>query len=63
MPVVPVGLIGTREIMPRGSKVIHPGKVTVRIGVPVSVDGLTLKDRESFTSELRNKVAELLESA
>ena len=63
VPVVPVGLIGTREIMPRGSKVIHPGKVTVRIGVPVSVDGLTLKDRESFTSELRNKVAELLESA
>ena len=61
VPVVPVGLIGTREIMPRESKVSHPGKVTVRIGVPGSVDGLTLKDRDSFTAELRAKVAKLIE--
>ena len=61
VPVVPVGLIGTREIMPRESKVIHPGKVRVRIGEPVLVDGLTLKDRESFTRELRSRVAKLIE--
>ncbi len=61
VPVVPLGLIGTRQIMPRDSKVIHSGNVRIRIGDPIPVEGLTLKDRESFTAQLRSSVAQLLE--
>ena len=60
MPVVPVGLIGTREIMPRGSKVIHPGNVLVRIGEPVATEGRSLKERDALTAELRERVGRLI---
>ncbi len=35
VPVVPVRVRGTREIMPKGGKVIHPGPVTVEICDPI----------------------------
>ena len=60
VPVVPLGLIGTREILPRNSKVIHPGKVTVKVGEPVNTEGLTSKDREALAQLLHSKVAELI---
>ena len=60
-PVAPVALIGTREIMLRGSKVIRSGSVEIRVGEPLEVEGLTLKNREAFTAELRSRVAALLE--
>lgn len=60
VPVAPVGLIGTREIMPRGSKVIHPGEVLVRIGEPVETELRSLKERNALTAELRERVGRLI---
>jgi 1-acyl-sn-glycerol-3-phosphate acyltransferase len=38
-PVVPVGLIGTREVMPKGAKVPKlRGRVTVRFGLPMTFE-------------------------
>ena len=60
VPVAPVGLMGTREIMPRGSKVIHPGDVLVRIGEAVETEGLNLKERDALTAELHERVGRLI---
>jgi 1-acyl-sn-glycerol-3-phosphate acyltransferase len=35
VPLVPVGIAGTDEVMPRGSKLIRPAKVTVVVGEPL----------------------------
>lgn len=60
VPVVPLGLIGTWEVLPRGSKFINGGDVTVRVGAPINTEGLGSRDREAFTQSLHDRVAELI---
>jgi 1-acyl-sn-glycerol-3-phosphate acyltransferase len=44
-PVVPVGLIGTLEIMPKEAKFPHlTGDVSVRFGTPMHVDAVAAAD-------------------
>ena len=60
VPVVPVGISGTREVLPMGSFVVRPGRVTLRIGAPIPTTGLSLKDRSRLTEEIRDKILELV---
>jgi len=60
VPIVPVAIRGTREVLPMGSLVVRPGKVVLRIGTPIPTTGLTLQDRSRLTAELRAKIIELL---
>ena len=57
VPVVPVVLIGTREVLPFGGGVIHSGPVTLRILEPIETAGLTAKDRGPLTAKLRALIA------
>ncbi len=59
-PLVPVALIGAREILPMGSTIIRSGRVKVRIGEPIPTVGMTVKDRATLTENARNRLAELL---
>ncbi|MFN3325779.1 MAG: lysophospholipid acyltransferase family protein [Bryobacteraceae bacterium] len=61
VPVVPVALIGLREILPMGSAVVNGGKVQVRIGDPIPTVGLTLHDRMQLSQKLHDRVEELLD--
>jgi len=36
LPVIPVGITGTRGVLPPGSVVPRPGRIEIRIGAPVS---------------------------
>jgi 1-acyl-sn-glycerol-3-phosphate acyltransferase len=60
VPIVPVGITGTRAVIPMGSGVVKPGKVTLRVGDPISTEGLILKDRQRLTEQVREQVAALL---
>jgi 1-acyl-sn-glycerol-3-phosphate acyltransferase len=62
-PIVPIGLIGTREILPIHSMNLRGGRVRLRIGEPISTAGLVLHDRGRVTAELYQRVAELLGQA
>lgn len=58
--IVPAAITGSREIMRKGSWKIRPGAtIGVRFGEPISVDGLTLDDRNELTERARRAVAEL----
>ncbi len=59
VPVVPISLIGTRDILPFGSGRLRPGPVTLRIGEPIETGSLTLKDRGRLTVAIRDKIVEL----
>jgi 1-acyl-sn-glycerol-3-phosphate acyltransferase len=61
VPVVPVGLSGTREILPMGSVVVRPGLVHLRVGDPIPTEGMKSHHRGPLTLQLREKVAELTE--
>jgi len=60
VPVVPIAMLGTREVLPMGSMQIMSGVVELRIGDPIPTANFTLKDRALLTQMMRDKVAELI---
>jgi 1-acyl-sn-glycerol-3-phosphate acyltransferase len=61
VPLVPVGLQGTREVLPYGSGNIRGGPVVLRIGDPIPTDQATLRDRVHLTELLRERITKLAE--
>ncbi len=61
VPLVPVALMGTREVLPFGSGHIQKGNVTMRIGDPIPTDQVSPRDRVRLTSELRHQIQSLQE--
>lgn len=61
--VVPAAILGTRDIMRKGSWWIRSGRtIRVRIGEPLSVAGLKVEDRDALTRRARDAVAALLQA-
>lgn len=60
VPIVPVALIGTREVLAMHTAVFHRGPVTLRIADPIPTSGLTMRDRQSLTNQVRNRIVEML---
>ena len=60
VPVVPIALIGVRELLPMGSIHLRSGKVKVRVGDPISTAGMKIKDRDELTGRMRREVASLM---
>jgi len=63
VPLLPVGLIGTRQVLPMDSLLVRGGPVTLRVGEPIAADGLNVHDHEALTRRLQERVAELAEGA
>jgi len=59
VPVVPLGIIGIRDVLPMHSSHVRPGPVTLNIGDPIPVDGLTTAARADLTGRLFEEVARL----
>lgn len=60
VPIVPVALVGTRQILAMGSATFHSGPVTVRISDPIPTAGLTLHDRGELTAQIRERIVSML---
>lgn len=63
LPILPIGLAGTRGILPRDTLTMAPGLVVASVGTPVEVTGRTPADRAAVTGEARDAVAGLREEA
>jgi len=61
VPVIPVAVSGGRASMRKGSAIVRPVKVTVRLGPPISTDGLTIDDRDTLIERARVAVQGLLD--
>jgi 1-acyl-sn-glycerol-3-phosphate acyltransferase len=60
VPVVPMVLIGTRDLLPYGAGIVLAGKATLRILKPIETSQLTLKDRGALTDRLHALIVEEL---
>ena len=60
-PIVPVAVQGGRSAMRKGSALVRPVRVSVRIGTPIPTAGLTLDDRDELIRRVRRQVERLLE--
>jgi 1-acyl-sn-glycerol-3-phosphate acyltransferase len=60
-PVVPVAVQGGRASMRKGSAIVRPVHVSVRIGEPIPTTGMTLEDRDILIERVRGAIRGLLE--
>jgi 1-acyl-sn-glycerol-3-phosphate acyltransferase len=60
VPLVPVAIIGTFGILPKGKLLMKPGKVMIRVGHPIDTGNYSSRDKHKLAELLQDKVAELL---
>ena len=61
VPIVPVAVQGGRASMRKGSAIIRPVHVSVRIGQPIATAGLTVNDRDGLIERVRTAIRALLD--
>ena len=61
VPVVPVAVRGGRAAMRKGSPIVRPVHVSVRIGRPIPTKGLTVDDRDALIATVRAEIQKLLD--
>jgi 1-acyl-sn-glycerol-3-phosphate acyltransferase len=61
VPIVPVAVQGGRAAMRKGSAVVRPVHVSVRIGEPVATRGMTVDDRDLLIEQVRGAIRRLLD--
>ncbi len=58
VPIVPISIIGSGEIMPKGSLKVKPGKIKLVIDKPIDVKGYTLENRQQLIDRVRQIIIE-----
>ena len=59
-PIVPVAIQGGRAAMEKGSWVIRPVTVSVRVGTPIETAGHSVDERDAFIERAREQIIALL---
>jgi 1-acyl-sn-glycerol-3-phosphate acyltransferase len=59
IPVIPMALVGTYELLPIHTRQFSPRPLELRIGAPISTKGLTTRQAETLTAQLRQAIEEL----
>jgi 1-acyl-sn-glycerol-3-phosphate acyltransferase len=60
VPIVPVAISGGRESMERGSMIIRPVTISIRVGEPIPTAGLETADRDVLIARVRAAIESLL---
>ena len=60
LPIVPVGITGTRDVMPKGSFRVRGGPVRVRVGDPIDPTQFGENGRDELRAQSRAAVALLI---
>jgi 1-acyl-sn-glycerol-3-phosphate acyltransferase len=60
VPIVPVAIRGSREVMPPGSLLLRPGNVHVTIGEPISTGAVVGRDSEALVDRVRSAIVAML---
>jgi 1-acyl-sn-glycerol-3-phosphate acyltransferase len=58
--LVPVGIMGTHEILPKGSLLLHPGRVRIRLGKPIPTRAYQTRQKHELASRLQREVGALI---
>ncbi len=53
VPIVPIAIRGSREVLPRSSLRVRPGRIQLVVGKPIPTDDRGMADREGLMEEVR----------
>lgn len=56
VPIVPIAIIGVRDILPMHSHHVRPGRVTLRVGDPIYTEGKVSGDRAKLTQQIFDSI-------
>ncbi len=59
-PIVPLAIQGGRDAMRKGSWIIRPVTVTIRVGTPIETTGVTLDERDALIGRVRLAIEQLI---
>lgn len=59
-PVVPVAITGARDAMRKGSPIVRPVTVSIRVGPAVETRGMTTANRDELMAEVRRRIDDLI---
>jgi 1-acyl-sn-glycerol-3-phosphate acyltransferase len=62
VPVIPIAIIGTYELLPMNSFYAMPGPVGMIIGKPIATTGMRLRDLDKLAAQVRDAIAEMYSS-
>jgi 1-acyl-sn-glycerol-3-phosphate acyltransferase len=63
VPLVPVGISGTYEILPKGRLLAKPGHVIIRVGKPIETRQFSASQKHELAAKIQSEVARLISSA
>jgi 1-acyl-sn-glycerol-3-phosphate acyltransferase len=58
-PIVPMAIVGTRDILPPNSLELRPGRAELRVGRPLETAGLEQRDAKKLMVRVREAILEL----
>ena len=56
VPIVPISIRGSRNVLPRGSLRVRPGKIDIMIGKGIRTDDKSLADRDDLMMAVRDAI-------
>jgi len=59
VPIVPVGIVNMRSVLPMHSLLLRPADVKVQVGDPIDTSAMTPRDRARLNEILQERVTEL----
>jgi len=60
VPIVPIAISGARDAMKKGSSIIRPATIRLRIGAPIETRGIGDEGRDQLVQSVRAEVQRLL---
>ncbi|HUO85322.1 MAG TPA: lysophospholipid acyltransferase family protein [Thermoanaerobaculia bacterium] len=60
LPIVPLAIDGTYQVMPAARLRVKPGPVTIRFGTPIETSGISIRSKEELMSTTRRVIESLL---
>jgi len=61
VPLVPIALSGVYELLPIHTHHFYPGVLTVSVGEPIETKGMTVRQTDALTAQLRDAIESLRE--
>ncbi len=63
VPLVPVAIRGSRQVMPKGRWTVRSGEIEVRVGDSIPTEGYGVEDRDALTRVAKRRIEALKESS